>query len=165
MSAPNSTAQQNKLLTTADHPMTDEQIAESKVALSLFGKDGDGGGAIITKELGAVVTSLGQNLTEADLAGMIDEHGNGAIGFPEFLTRKTKDIESEEEILAAFKVFDKDGDGFVAAAELRRIVNSLGEKLSDEEVDEMMCDEMIRLNIDGDGQLNYKEFVKMMMSK
>ena len=106
-------------------------------------------------------------LAEAELADMINEvdaDGNGTIDFPEFLTmmaRKMKDTDSEEEILEAFKVFDKDGNGFISAAELRHIMTNLGEKLTDEEVDEMIRE----ADIDGDGQINYEEFVKMMMSK
>eukprot|EP00949_MAST-11_sp_MAST-11-sp1_P004691 g4691.t1 len=72
-----------------------------------------------------------------------------------------KDTDSEEEIMEAFKVFDKDGNGFISAAELRHIMTNLGEKLTDEEVDEMIRE----ADIDGDGQINYEEFVKMMMSK
>src|SRR3546814_12370012 len=106
---------------------------------------------------------LGQNPTEAELADMINEvdaDGNGTIDFPEFLTmmaRKMKDTDSEEEILEAFQVFDKDGNGFISAAELRHILTNLGEKLTDEEVDEM-----IRVaDIAGDGQLNYQAFVNI----
>ncbi|KUF88950.1 Calmodulin [Phytophthora nicotianae] len=150
--------------TMADQ-LTEEQIAEFKEAFSLFDKDGDG--TITTKELGTVMRSLGQNPTEAELQDMINEvdaDGNGTIDFPEFLTmmaRKMKDTDSEEEILEAFKVFDKDGNGFISAAELRHIMTNLGEKLTDEEVDEMIRE----ADIDGDGQINYEEFVKMMMSK
>jgi len=124
-------------------------------------------GTITTKELGTVMRSLGQNPTEAELMDMIQEidaDGSGTIDFPEFLTmmaRKMKDTDSEEEILEAFKVFDKDGNGFISAAELRHIMTNLGEKLTDEEVDEMIRE----ADIDGDGQINYEEFVKMMMSK
>ncbi|KAJ8973296.1 hypothetical protein NQ317_008172 [Molorchus minor] len=67
--------------------------------------------------------------------------GNGTIDFPEFLTmmaRKMKDTDSEEEIREAFRVFDKDGNGFISAAELRHVMTNLGEKLTDEEVDEMI---------------------------
>merc|ERR1711967_126019 len=63
------------------------------------------------------------------------------IDFPEFLNlmaRKMKDTDSEEEIKEAFKVFDKDGNGFIPAAELRHVMTNLGEKLTDEEVDEMI---------------------------
>ena len=60
---------------------------------------------------------------------IVDADGNGTIDFPEFLTmmaRKMKDTDSEEEILEAFKVFDKDGNGFISAAELRHIMTNLG---------------------------------------
>ena len=102
--------------------------------------------------------SLGQNPTEAELQDMINEvdaDGNGTIDFPEFLTmmaRKMKDTDSEDEIREAFRVFDKDGNGFISAAELRHVMTNLGEKLTDEEVDEMIRE----ADIDGDGQVNYE---------
>ena len=81
--------------------------------------------------------------------------GNGTIDFPEFLTmmaRKMKDTDSEEEIREAFRVFDKDGNGFISAAELRHVMTNLGEKLTDEEVDEMIRE----ADIDGDGQVIFQ---------
>ncbi len=72
-----------------------------------------------------------------------------------------KDVDSEEEIIEAFKVFDKEGNGFISAAELRHIMTNLGEKLTDEEADEMIRE----ADVDGDGMINYVDFVKMMMSK
>lgn len=71
-----------------------------------------------------------------------------------------KDTDSQEEIQEAFKVFDKDGNGYISAAELRHVMTSLGEKLTEEEVDEMIRE----ADIDQDGQINYEEFVKMMVS-
>ena len=73
---------------------------------------------------------------------------------------RMKDTDSEEELKEAFKVFDKDGNGFISASELRHVMTNLGEKLTDEEVDEMIRE----ADVDGDGQINYEEFVKMMMS-
>jgi len=151
-------------MSEAAKQLSEEQIAEFKEAFSLFDKDGDG--TITTKELGTVMRSLGQNPTEAELQDMINEvdvDGNGTIDFPEFLAmmaKKMKDTDSEEEIKEAFKVFDKDGNGFISAAELRHVMTNLGEKLTDEEVDEMIRE----ADIDGDSQINYEEFVKMMMS-
>lgn len=73
----------------------------------------------------------------------------------EFLTmmaRKMKDTDSEEEIREAFKVFDRDNNGFISAAELRHVMTSIGEKLTDDEVDEMIRE----ADQDGDGRIDCK---------
>jgi len=145
--------------------LTEEQVSEYKEAFSLFDKDGDG--QITTKELGTVMRSLGQNPSESELQDMINEvdaDNNGTIDFPEFLTmmaRKMKDTDSEEEIREAFKVFDRDNNGFISAAELRHVMTSIGEKLTDDEVDEMIRE----ADQDGDGRIDYNEFVQLMMQK
>ena len=43
----------------------------------------------------------------------------------------------------------------------RHVMTNLGEKLTEEEVDEMIRE----ADIDGDGHINYEEFVRMMMAK
>lgn len=88
--------------------------------------------------------SLGQNPSEDALRLMIDEvdaDGSGTIDFAEFLTlmaRRMKTKDSHAEILEAFKVFDKDNSGKISASELRQVMTSLGEKLTDGEVEEMI---------------------------
>ncbi|KAH9321894.1 hypothetical protein KI387_016533, partial [Taxus chinensis] len=132
--------------------LSEDQIAEFKEAFGLFDKDGDG--SITTKELGTVMRSLGQNPTETelrDMIGEVDADGNGTIDFPEFLNlmaRKMKDTDSEEELMEAFKVFDKDQNGFISAAELGHVMANLGEKLTAEEIEEMIRE----ADTDGDGQ-------------
>merc|ERR1711893_267755 len=122
--------------------LTEEQIAEFKEAFSLFDKDGDG--TITTKELGTVMRSLGQNPSEDELQDMVNEvdiDGNGEIDFEEFLqmmAKKMKETDSEEEIIEAFRVFDKDGDGFLTGKELKQVMLNLGEKMTDEEIEEMI---------------------------
>ena len=44
------------------------------------------------------------------------------------------------------KVFDKDGDGFISACELRHVMTNLGERLTDDEIDEMIRE----ADVDGD---------------
>ena len=45
---------------------------------------------------------------------------------------------SAEEFIRGFQVFDKEGNGFIGAGELRYVLTQLGEKMSDEEVDELL---------------------------
>ncbi|KAH6558451.1 hypothetical protein KP509_1Z063000 [Ceratopteris richardii] len=159
--------------------LTAEQIQEFKEAFDLFDKKRDGvthesvfssfslPSCISSKDLGTVMRSLGQNPTEAELQDMTreaDPSGKGTIDFNTFLplmARKMKDTDSEEELKEAFKVFDKERNGFISAAELRHVMTNLGEKLTDEEVDEMVRE----AGIDPEGQVNYNDFVKMLLSK
>lgn len=143
------------------YQLSQEQISEYKEAFSLFDENGDG--TISTKELGTVMRSLGQNPTEAELSDMIREAAigeNGTINFPQFLTLMAY-RKSEEEIIQACKVFDKDDNGYISAAELRHVMTNLREKLTDEEIDEMIRE----ADIDGDSQINYEEFIKRMWRK
>ena len=136
------------------HQLTEEQIAEFEKAFMPFDKDGNG---ILTKaELGIVMRSLGQNPPEAELQELMnkfDANGNGAIDFHEFLTMMA------QKMREAFSVFDKDGNDFISGAELRHVVlANMGKYLTEEEVNEMMR----AADINGDGQVNYEEFVNLM---
>ena len=145
--------------------LSEEKITEFKAAFELFDKDRDG--TITTKELGILMRNLGQNPSEEELKQMIREvdlDGNGTIDFKEFLclmVKKMKGTDTEEELLEAFKVFDRDGNGYITSHELRYIMTNLGEGLTPEEVEEMVKD----ADLDTDGQIDYDEFVKMMLSK
>jgi len=65
--------------------------------------------------------------------------------------------EEKEELRDAFKTLDADGDGFLSASELRNVLTSMGEPLTDKEVDEMLRS----VDIDNDGKLNFAEFYEM----
>lgn len=76
--------------------------------------------------------SLGQNPTRLELQDMmneVDADSNGTIEFAEFLTlmaRTVQESDREQEMREAFKVFDEDGNGFITAAEVKRVINKLG---------------------------------------
>ena len=139
------------------------QVAEFRDAFSLFDKDGDG--KITTKELHTVMRSLGQNPSESELQDMIrdvDADNTGAIDFPEFLAMIAgKTTDPEDEIREAFKVFDRDDSGYVSVAELRDVMDALGERLTDGEIDEIIS----TVGQDRNGRIDYAKFVELMMQK
>ena len=54
------------------------------------------------------------------------------------VTREFKDADIEDEIREAFRVFDKEGNGFITVSELTEVLLKLGEKLSSEECQELI---------------------------
>ncbi|XP_075183887.1 neo-calmodulin-like [Anomaloglossus baeobatrachus] len=141
----------------------EEDIRE---AFRMFDEDGDG--YLSAAELRHVMIHLGEKSTDEEVDEMfreadIDE--DGEINYEEFVQMMPAKImrgrDSEEDIKAAFHVFDKDENGFISAAELRHVMIHMGESLTDEEVDEMIRE----ADINEDGQINYEEFAQMMPAK
>ena len=148
-----------------DPNLTEDKVNEFKEAFEIFDKDKDG--YITTKELGDIMKNLGQTPSEAELQDMINEvdiDGNGTIDFKEFLglmARKMRDTDTQEELIEAFKIFDRDGNGLISANELQHVMTSLGENVTEEEVEEMIKES----DLDGDAYINYEEFVRMIVNK
>jgi calmodulin len=141
-----------------------DQINEIKECFTLYDKDGDG--KISCRELGTVVRSLGQNPTEAEVNEIIRtvlrDQPFDLAGLYQVMSRFMADPrDKQEEIREAFRVFDRDGTGTISAAELRHVMTNIGEKLSDQEVDEMIRE----IDVDRDGQVNYEEMVRLMCGK
>ncbi|KAL9273379.1 Calmodulin-like protein [Drosera capensis] len=146
---------------------TEEHIAKLQAAFGLFDKFGDGSGSITVEELASVIGSFDdQNRKAGELIEMIskavfDDDGNGSVEFAELFTlmaRKMQDTDAEEELKEAFQVFDKDQNGYISSNELRQVMINLGEKLTAEEAEQMIKE----ADSDGDGLVNYDDFVKMM---
>ncbi|KAF4120171.1 calmodulin [Geosmithia morbida] len=139
--------------------LTEQQIAELKEAFALFDKDGDG--EITVKELGTVMKSLGLEPSESELQDMLNEVDADGSEFLVMMARKGAGGDPEKELREAFRVFDRDGTGTISRDELRAVMKSLGEDLTEAEIDEM-------LNLadkDGNGSIDYAEFAEIMAQK
>ena len=65
---------------------------------------------------------------------------------------KMSEVDTAAEIREAFSIFDKDGNGLITAAELKHVMRSLGENLTQEQVDEMIRE----ADLNGDGMIDFK---------
>ena len=64
------------------------------------------------------------------------------VDFPEFLTIMARRgpstlQEGKNEIVEAFRVFDKDDTGFISSSDLKKAMTKFGMKLNEAEVEEM----------------------------
>ena len=88
--------------------------------------------------------SLGLQPTDAELQDMINEvdaDSDGTIDFEEFVKLMTREVDASDsgnELYKAFQVFDKDNSGSISASELKEVLISIGERVTDAEVDAMM---------------------------
>ena len=99
-----------------------------------------------------------------EILKQLDLEEKKEINYYEFLSiinQREKDVDEQEEVLKAFKVFDKDGNGLININELKDIMLSIGNNWDENEINEMFAD----ADYDNNGYINYEEFVRTMMSK
>eukprot|EP00347_Sterkiella_histriomuscorum_P022817 403337038 len=126
------------------HNFSEGQRAEFQAAFDFFDKNGDK--QISAKELGVVMKNIGQHITEQELNQMIieaDEDGSGTIDFDEFLmlmSKRLQELDVKEELIEAFRVYDKEKNGCISVDEIRKILQKMGETVSKDEIEEVLKD-------------------------
>uniref|UniRef100_T1GD07 EF-hand domain-containing protein n=1 Tax=Megaselia scalaris TaxID=36166 RepID=T1GD07_MEGSC len=142
--------------------LTEEQKSDIKEAFDLF--DNEGTGFIGVKELKVAIRALGFEPKKEEIKKMIaeiDKDGSGKISYCDFIqlmTVKMAEKDTKEEILKAFRLFDDDDTGRISFRNLKRVARELGENLTDEELKEMIDE----ADLDGDGEVNEDEFLRIM---
>jgi myosin light chain 6 len=140
-----------------------DDIREFQEAFQLFDNRGDG--KISVSQLGDVLRALGQNPTEAEVKKCCNQlKPDDRIGFDVFLpilqtVCKSRCTDTAEDFIEGLRHFDKDGSGYISSAELRHLLTTLGEKLNDDEVEQLLAGQE-----DTQGNVHYEEFVRMVMS-
>lgn len=94
----------------------------------------------------------------------VDVDGNGIIDFPEFIAMMAKKAhigDTEDDIREAFRVFDHEGRGVISVDQLRHVMTELGDKMPEDEFDELLSE----IDVDKNGHIHYEEMVKIMSEK
>lgn len=143
--------------------LSDDQIAELQETFSLFDNKGDG--KIFAHQLGEVLRSMGQNPTEAEVKKCgFHQDPDKRITFDQVLPivatlSKNREAPVVEDFIEGFRVFDKDQNGTIHSADLRHLLTNLGERLTEEEANELLQGQE-----DAQGYVNYEEFVKVVLN-
>ncbi|XP_020807652.1 calcium-binding protein E63-1 isoform X3 [Drosophila kikkawai] len=154
-----------------------------RTAFDLLDRNRDG--RVTANELQFMLKNLGINVRDEIIHDLIREashSGNGLINEAEFLqwvgriqalrddqqqpedsASNSKPVDEAddvtEDLIAAFRVFDRDGNGFITRDELQTAMEMIGEPLNEQQLEQLL----VIADLDQDGRINYEEFTRLLL--
>ncbi|GLH11112.1 Neurocalcin homolog [Gryllus bimaculatus] len=129
--------------------------------------DREKSGSISTDMVGEILRMLEHPVSDDHLKEIIaevDADGSGQLEFEEFCDLAARflieeDAEAmQQELREAFRLYDKEGNGYISTSVLREILRELDDKVTNEDLD-MMIEE---IDSDGSGTVDFDEFMEVM---
>ncbi|KAK7576557.1 hypothetical protein V9T40_012843 [Parthenolecanium corni] len=124
-------------------------------------------GFIETCKISTILNTMGQLFDDVELRDLIaenDPNGVGKVNFDGFCQIASHFLEEddsdamEEELREAFRLYDKEGNGYITTATLREILAALDDKLTSDDLDGIIAE----IDTDGSGTVDFDEFMEMM---
>ncbi|XP_018783216.1 PREDICTED: calcium-binding protein E63-1 isoform X3 [Bactrocera latifrons] len=167
-----------------DHRAIASQVRDLRTAFDLLDRNRDG--RVTANELQFMLKNLGINVRDEIIHDLIREashSGNGLINEAEFLqwvgriqalrdeqqqqqqqqeenaSKPEENDDVTEDLIAAFRVFDRDGNGFITRDELQTAMEMIGEPLSETQLTQLLA----IADLDQDGRINYEEFTRLLL--
>lgn len=144
--------------------LSNEKMTELREAFMLF--DYSKSGRIFARDIGPVIRSVGLKPSEAEIQSIMAEvqQMGGEVDLSALvqlihLKVTNPPIEKPEDLREIFRLYDKEGRGLVSVAEMRHLLTSVGEKLTDDE-----ADQLLRMSgcVQG-GMVQYDKFVQVIL--
>ncbi|KAG5887562.1 Troponin C [Gonioctena quinquepunctata] len=124
-------------------------------------------GYIETIKIATILNTMGQLFDEMELNNLItknDPDRTGQVNFDGFCDIATHFLEeddaesTQQELKEAFRLYDKEGNGYITTATLKEILRALDEKITGRELDGIIAE----IDTDGSGTVDFDEFMEMM---
>jgi calmodulin len=150
--------------TEDDFKLSEDQIKFAKEEFQKYDKKSQE--KISTTDLAKAFSGLHVNISAETLkkwADYVDEEATGFITFDGFLqlyARKIQEDADTRDLKEAFRVLDKNKRGEIDVEDLRWILRSLGDDLTEEDIEDMIHD----TDTDGSGTVDFEEFYRLMTS-
>ena len=141
----------------------EEVLSEYKDLFDSYDKNKNG--EIERKEMNIILKKLGKEGTEEEIdsiwKSMNKIESDYTISFDDFIEfikryNLSKNSMSTDDIINAFEIFDKNHDGTISINEFKHILMDLGQKFSEDEVNEIITE----IDLDNNGKINYRDFVE-----
>lgn len=126
--------------------------------------DDDRDGKIPPRQLEKLLRAVGFNPFPEEVEDMIADacpHG-GTLDFEGFyylLSQYARAVDPEADLVASFRLFDKRGTGRLPQETIANILRSIKHPFTEEQIDEILN----QATLDKDSQIDYREFVQLML--
>lgn len=117
-------------------------------------------GFIETLKIATILNTMGQMFDDAELNNLIEENdpdGSGRVNFDGFCNIAGHFLEEEDdeamqqELKEAFRLYDREGNGYITTGTLKEILKALDDKLSNTELDGIIAE----IDTDGSGTVDF----------
>ncbi|KAJ9577039.1 hypothetical protein L9F63_006387 [Diploptera punctata] len=149
-----------------DAVLDEEQITMLRRAFSMF--DSSKCGKIENEKVRTILNTLGLAIDDLELEALLERGEEreeiGQLNFDAFCRVATHFLDDEDnevmqkELKEAFRLYDKEGNGYIPTSSLREILMALDDQLTPDQLDEMIGE----IDTDGSGTVDFSEFMEMM---
>ncbi|GLV35914.1 Ecdysone-induced protein 63F 1 [Carabus blaptoides fortunei] len=165
------TAPNKQKISSTSKDFTETELQDLRTAFDLLDRNQDG--RVTIGELQFMLQNLGIEVREEVVQELIKEvtqTGAGLMNETEFLQwisriqslrqePESDDDECNKDLIAAFRVFDRDCNGYITRDELRSAMDMIGEQVTDQQLNDLLT----LADVDMDGKINYEEFARLLL--
>ncbi|GLH12241.1 Calcium-binding protein E63-1, partial [Gryllus bimaculatus] len=146
-------------VTRKTEALDEEQVTMLRRAFSMF--DSGKAGRIEKEKVRTILNTLGLMIDDLELEALLeqeDKEENGRLNFDSFCRVAIHFLDEDDESLQrelkdAFRLYDKEGNGYIPTSSLREILAALDDQLSADQLDEMISE----IDTDGSGTVDFEE--------